>query len=82
MNDGAISVRECAAMRILARDGYSPGVLKMTMHLSGTKSVNRHVTGDCAHQHDVTPIPEWDGTAPARLTADDRLLDGEVRVDA
>jgi hypothetical protein len=78
MNQAGVSARECAAMRILARDGYTPGVLKMTMHLSDVKAVNRHVKGDCTHQHDVSAIPEWDGTAPARLSADDRLLDGEV----
>lgn len=68
-----VSTRECASMRLLARDGYTAGVLKMTMHLSRTDNVRYHVVGNCAHEHSVPAIKEWDGkSAPAGLQPSDR----------
>lgn len=69
-----VSTKECAAMRILARDDYTAGVLKMTMHLSSTSAVYRHVRGDCAHTHKVPAVETWDGEqSPAKLSNEDRV---------
>ena len=40
-------------MRLLARDGWTVGELKMTMHVSRTHTVRYHATGQCSHAHDV-----------------------------
>jgi len=47
-----ISSAECRAMRLLYRDGWTTGELKMTFHLSGAESVRYHITGECSHGHD------------------------------
>lgn len=49
------SERECAAMRILFRDGYDQQLLKMVIHLSDTDTVRYHIRGECTHQHDIAP---------------------------
>jgi hypothetical protein len=68
----ALSARECAAARLLARDGWSTGVLKMTLQIS-RDGVRNHVTGGCDHGHGVPAIPDWDGeTPPARASSDER----------
>jgi hypothetical protein len=48
-------------MRLLARDGWSSGELKMTMHVSRREIVRNHVCGQCAHTHEIDPVTEWDG---------------------
>ena len=48
---------ECFAMRLLFRDGWSSGVLKMTFHLSRNSAVKKHVTGRCGHSHGVPKVP-------------------------
>jgi hypothetical protein len=77
------STRECASMRLLARDGWTIGELRMTMHLSDYKSVRRHVLGECSHDHGVPPLADWDGqTPPAELTADARVGAAYTEVEA
>lgn len=68
-----VSTRECQSMRLLARDGWSSGELKMTMHVCRAETVHHHVLGQCSHQHGVSPLESWDGkTAPAQPSAEDR----------
>lgn len=70
---GSISMRECAAMRLLARDGWTVGVLKMCFHLSTEDAVRRHVTGDCSHSHGAPAITEWDSKESKQERRDSRL---------
>jgi len=58
-NDNNTTPLECASMRLLARDGWTSGVLKMTFHLSRAESVRKHVTGQCKHEHGVPPVRDW-----------------------
>lgn len=54
-----VSANECRAMRLLARDGWTSGELRMTM-LVGTEAVCDHVTGRCTHAHDEPTVePGW-----------------------
>jgi len=50
-----VTSRECGAMRLLRRDGYSKDLLKMMFHVSSVDSVTRHVSGQCACNHVVPP---------------------------
>jgi len=71
---GIITKRECASMRLLARDGWTSGVLKMTFHLSNYESVTTHVKGECSHQHSIPAVESWDGeNAPERLSSSNRV---------
>ncbi|MDS0280020.1 hypothetical protein NDI85_19735 [Halomicroarcula sp. S1AR25-4] len=65
-----VSERECRAMRLLARDGWTVGELRMTMHLCHTQSVRHHVIGECQHSERVRPLDEWDGQQPPAGTTD------------
>jgi len=68
-----MSTKECAAIRLLARDGYDVGTLRFMFQYSKTSPVYHHVRGECAHKHEVHAIPSWDGeNAPERLNARDR----------
>lgn len=61
----SVSRNECASLRLLARDGWSIGELKMTFHLSDPNSLYRHIQGKCSHDVPVKYIRDWDGqTAP------------------
>ena len=53
-------------MRLLARDGWTVGELKLTFQLMKKKSVKHHVLGDCAHGHGVTPLRDWNGQDPPK----------------
>jgi len=54
-----ITLNECDAIRLLARDGWTPGELKMTFHVSNTHSVRHHAFGDCVHNNTIRPVTEW-----------------------
>lgn len=56
MSGRNVSVRECHAIRLLARDGWTKGELKMCFHLSRTQMVAYHATGECTHSHAVPPV--------------------------
>jgi len=62
------------SMRLLARDGWAPGALKMTHHVS-YESVRRHVCGECSHDHGYAALPNWHGEQPERLSTRDRVPD-------
>lgn len=47
----AITPKECRAMRLLDRDGWTRAELEMTFQC-GTNTVSRHVTKRCNHQHE------------------------------
>ena len=64
---------ECMAMRLLAKDGYSAGVLKMVMHLSKTQDVRKHVTGECRHEVSVSPVRDWDGDGDRDVPRKNRI---------
>lgn len=69
----ALSTRECAAARLLARDDWTTGVLTMTLQVSND-GLRNHVCGQCDHDHGVPAIPDWDGeSAPARASAGERF---------
>lgn len=53
-----VTAFECAAMRLLARDGWSKGELKMCTH-NGGDAVRNHVTGGCEHSHGVQPLESF-----------------------
>lgn len=57
--NASTSVRECAAMRLLAADGWSIGELKMTFFACTNDTVRRHVTGKCGHSVPVLPLEDW-----------------------
>lgn len=60
-------------MRLLARDGWSSGELRMTFHICRPATISRHVTGDCAHDGPVAPDPDWSGNqAPGSGHADEQ----------
>lgn len=50
---GHVTPAECASMRLLAEDGWTPGELKMTFQVMTTDSVARHVDGECTHNLEV-----------------------------
>lgn len=51
---GHITPAECTSMRLLAKDGWSPGELKMTFQVTSYATVTRHVQGQCSHDnHEV-----------------------------
>lgn len=56
MSNSAITRRECDAMRLLKRDGWTVGELRMTFHLSTTTGIRRHLGGVCEHDNNVEPI--------------------------
>lgn len=75
----SVTTRECQSMRLLARDGWSAGELKMTMQVCRTDTVRHHVIGQCAHTHGTQPLVSWDGySAPERLTAEDRGAEADA----
>lgn len=65
-----VSLRECRAMRVLARDGWTGGELRMTMHVSRTETVRNHVLGNCSCEHGVEPLRDWDGKHSPKLRLD------------
>lgn len=68
-----VSWRECICMRMLPRDGWTAGELKMCFNVSA-HTVRRHVVGRCAHDHGYPPLDGWDGqTTPQKLTAPVRI---------
>lgn len=50
----SVTARECDAMRLLAADGWTKGVLKMCFMIP-TGSVTLHVTGECSHRGSIDP---------------------------
>lgn len=78
----ALSTRECAAARLLARDDWTTGVLTMTLQVS-SDGLRNHVCGMCDHEHGVSAIPNWDGeSAPARASASGRFADLQDKSEA
>ncbi|QIO25528.1 hypothetical protein [Haloarcula sp. JP-L23] len=72
-----VSERECRAMRLLARDGWSAGELRMTMLVSRA-AVRRHVRGACGHDHHIYAYPEWDGRDNAEYAVDGPTAPNEM----
>lgn len=80
--EGWVTKRECASMRLLARDGWTAGELKMCFHLSTRESVRHHVEGDCAHDIAVSHLNGWDGkTAPSKQSASKRGIPDDHGLD-
>lgn len=71
-----ITKRECAAMRLLARDGWEIGTLRLCFEVNRYSTIRSHVEGECGHQrHGVAPLRDWDGrTPPSRPPAAERYV--------
>lgn len=61
-----VNKNECASLRLLARDGWSIGELKMTFQITDHECIYNHVEGDCLHQVPVKHIRDWDGQTPPK----------------